>query len=278
MARPPHPPAPGSFIDDDDDDVPGFDQDEETPIVLATGTRDNLAEKARAAAAAKPRQVRKVDDDVASLAHDIKNPLTIIMLETSQIEQRIGARGLPSVQRGLERIAQNAAYIDRLVSDLLDLTSHEAGTLELRLERVDLARLLQEALSRAVSSLERARVSLEIRQVVQVLADELRIERVVSNLVCNALKYCEGSVVVRLDVRGAYACVSVIDSGPGLTAEESRMVFERYRRAATNQGQQGYGLGLHTSRRIIEAHRGRIGIASQPGRGSRFFFELPLAR
>jgi signal transduction histidine kinase len=277
MARPPEtPPKPGLFIDDDED-THGFDQEEDTPIVLAAGTRDNLADKARAAVAANKRQVRKVDDDVASLAHDIKNPLTIIMLETSQIEQRIGARGLPSVQRGLERIAQNASYIDRLVSDLLDLTSAEAGTLELRLERVDLARLLQEALGRAVSSLERSRVSLEIREVVYVNADELRIERVLSNLVCNALKYCEGSVVVRLDVRGVYACVSVIDSGPGLTAEESRMVFERYRRASTNQ-QQGYGLGLHTSRRIIEAHRGRIGIASQPGRGSRFFFELPIAR
>jgi len=162
------------------------------------------------------------------------------------------------------------------VSDLLDLTSHEAGKLELRLERVDLARLLHEGLGRSVSSLERARVTLEVRDVLYVNADETRIERVLTNLVCNALKYCEGPIVVRLDARGAYACVSVIDSGPGLSAEEQRMIFERYRRASTTQ--QGHGLGLHTSRRIVEAHRGRIGIASQPGRGSRFFFELPIVR
>jgi len=266
----------------DEDDAPGFDQDEETPIVLASGTRDNLVEKARAAAAAaqaspaSTRKARAIDDDVASLAHDLKNPLTIIMLETSQIEQRLGVRAQPAIYRGLERIAQNAAYIDRLVSDLLDLTSHEAGKLELRLERVDLAKLLHEALGRSVSSLERARVTLEVRDVLFVEADEIRIERVLTNLVCNALKYCEGPVVVRLDARGAYACVSVIDSGPGLAAEEQRQIFERYRRATTNQ--QGHGLGLHTSRRIVEAHRGRIGIASQPGRGSRFFFELPIVR
>ena len=270
MARPPEPPE--KPTPDPDEDRPDFELDEQTPIVLASGTVDNLAEKARAARLA----ARAVDDDVAALAHDLKNPLTIIMLETTQIEQRLGTRTTPAVQRGLERIAQNAAYVDRLVSDLLDLTSHDAGKLELRLDRLDLARLLYDAISRAVSTNDRPRVTLDVRNVLFVEGDEIRLERVVTNLVDNALKYCSGGVTVRLDSRGSYACVSVIDSGPGLTAEQSRTIFERYRRASTSQ--QGYGLGLHTSRRIIEAHRGRIGIASQPGRGSRFFFELPLTR
>jgi signal transduction histidine kinase len=252
-----------------EDDEAGFEE-QRTPV-LATGTRDDLAEKAARAA-----RDASLDDDVASLAHDLKNPLTIIMLETSQIEQRLGPRTTPAVQRGLERIAQNAAYIDRLVSDLLDLTSHDAGKLELRLELVDLARLLREAVNRSVPTIDRMRVSVDIRANIYVSADETRIERVVSNLVTNALKYCDGQVVVRLDARGSYGCVSVIDTGPGLSDEESRKIFDRYRRATTSQ--QGYGLGLHTSRRIIEAHHGRIGIASQPGRGSRFFFELPIAK
>jgi signal transduction histidine kinase len=127
-----------------------------------------------------------------------------------------------------------------------------------------------------VSTNDRARVTLDVRDILFVEGDEIRLERVVTNLVNNALKYCPGTVTVRLDTRGGYACVSVIDSGPGLSAEQSRTVFDRYRRASTSQ--QGYGLGLHTSRRIVEAHRGRIGIASHPGRGSRFFFELPVLR
>lgn len=267
MARPPEPPPrPTPRPEEDRPEL-----EPEADIVLAAGTRDNLAEKARAARIAS----RAVDDDVAALAHDLKNPLTIIMLEASQIEQRLGTRTTPAIQRGLERIAQNAGYIDRLVSDLLDLTSDDAGKLELRLERLDLARLLYDAIGRAVSTVDRARVTLDVRDVLFVEADDVRLERVITNLVTNALKYCPGGVTVRLDARGAYACVSVIDAGPGLSAEESRTIFDRYRRASTKQG---YGLGLHTSRRIIEAHRGRIGIASQPGRGSRFFFELPLAR
>jgi signal transduction histidine kinase len=252
-----------------------FDDDEPTPV-LAVGTRDNLADKAREAA----RRAGTVpNEDVASLAHDLKNPLTIIMLEAMQIEQRLAVRITPAVQRGLERIAQNAAYIDRLVSDMLDMTSAEAGKLDLRLERVDLSRLLRDAVGRAVPTQDRNRMRLEIRDVLFVMGDEIRIERVVTNLVHNALKYGEdhGTVTVRLDARGAYACVSVIDNGPGLTTDEARTVFDRYRRTqrAATGTQQGYGLGLYTSRRIIEAHKGRIGIASQPGRGARFFFELP---
>ncbi|HEY5921450.1 MAG TPA: HAMP domain-containing sensor histidine kinase [Kofleriaceae bacterium] len=263
-----------------------FDEDQPTPV-MAVGTRDSLADQAReatrrAAVADPPREAARrpatvEDEDVASLAHDLKNPLTIIMLETTQIEQRLALRITPAVQRGLERIHQNASYIDRLISDMLDMASADAGRLELRFERIDLSRLLKDAVGRAVPTQDRHRIKLEIRDVLFVNGDEMRLERVVSNLVHNALKYAGefGPVTVRLDRRGAYACVSVIDTGPGLTADESRVIFERYRRTSRSTSQQGYGLGLYTSRRIIEAHKGRIGIVSQPGRGSRFFFELP---
>jgi signal transduction histidine kinase len=249
----------------------GYDDDQPTPV-LAHGTRDDLDLAARIA---KERAGTLPDDDVAALAHDLKNPLTIIMLETSQIEQRLEPVPAP-VQRGLERIAQNAAYIDRLVSDLLDMASHDAGKLELRVDTFDLASVLRDAVGRAVPTAERHRVRLVIRTVCQVDGDEMRIERVVSNLVANALKYSGGEILVQLDTRGAYASVSVIDSGPGLTSDEARTIFDRFRRGMTTSS--GHGLGLYASRRIIEAHRGRIGVASQPGRGSRFFFELPFRR
>ena len=271
MARFTEPPSdePEDTVDDVAD---RFEDDQPTPI-LATGTRDDVSDKAREAArlaAAVP------DEDVAALAHDLKNPLTIIMLEALQIEQRLGVRVSPAVLRGLERISQNASYVDRLVSDLLDMASADAGRLDLRWDRLDLSRLLRDAVGRAVATQDRERVRLEIRDVLFVNGDEIRIERVVTNLVHNALKYsAAGPITVRLDARGAYACVSVIDSGPGLAADEARVIFDRYRRARGASGRQGYGLGLYTSRRIIEAHKGRIGIASQPGRGSRFFFELP---
>jgi len=274
-----------STDDPDTEVVDRFDDEQATPI-LAAGTRDSLVEKAREAqrlaaqqqspSAPGPASESAVGEEVALLAHDMKNPLTIIMLESMQIEQRLGLRITPAIQHGLERITQNASYIDRLVSDLLDASSVDEGKLELRLDRLDLSRLLRDAVGRAVPTAERTRLRLEIRDVLFVQGDEIRIERVVTNLVHNALEHGGrgGSVTVRLDARGAFACVSVIDSGPGLTVEESRAVFERFRKTPRG-GYKGYGLGLYASRRIIEAHRGRIGVASQPGRGARFFFELP---
>lgn len=267
--------APESVDDDKREVVDGFEEEEPTPVI-AVGTRESLADEAREATRRADTSPAVPGDDVAALAHDLKNPLTIIMLEAMQIEQRLGSRTTPAVQRGLERISQNAAYVDRLVSDLLDMSSADAGKLDLRLDRIDLSRLLRDAVGRAVPTQERDRVRLDIRDVLYAMGDEIRIERVVSNLVHNALKYAaDGYVTVRLDARGAYACVSVIDCGPGLSAEEARLVFERYRRTGATLGPTGYGLGLYTSRRIIEAHKGRIGIVSQPGRGSRFYFELP---
>src|SRR5262245_59128564 len=126
------------------EDPPDLFEDEATPVI-ATGTRD-VGDQARAALqrATGNDSPGIPNDDVAALAHDLKNPLTILMVETMQIEQRLGVRCPPSVQRGLERIAQNAAYIDRLISDLLAMSSAEAGNLELRFERIDLTRLLRD--------------------------------------------------------------------------------------------------------------------------------------
>jgi signal transduction histidine kinase len=252
-----------------------FETDQETPV-FAVGTRFDLNEEAAQARrlAAEPGVP---DEDVASLVHDLKNPLAIIMLEAAQVEQRLGSRATPAVVRGLERITQNAAYVDRLVSNLLDVACADAGRLELHLERIDLARLLRDCVERCVATPDRARVRLEVREVLFADGDEMRIERVISNLLTNAFKYSpQGLVTLRLEERDGCARVSVIDSGPGLTQDQTQRVFERYRRQTSGM-QQGYGLGLYSSRKIVEAHCGRIGVASTPGRGARFYFELPIA-
>src|SRR5690349_10963872 len=124
MSRPP--------LDEEDDDATDDEYADDSDLpTLAAGTRDDAGLAAAAAAATATKRSGGDRDDVASLAHDLKNPLTIIMLEATQIEQRLGGRTTPAILRGLERIAQNASYIDRLVSDMLDLASEEAGRLEL---------------------------------------------------------------------------------------------------------------------------------------------------
>jgi signal transduction histidine kinase len=180
------------------------------------------------------------------------------------------------VQHSLDRITQNVAYIDRLIADLLDLASVEAGRLrqQLRIEHVDLAQLLDETVDRAVSSIDRERVRLEVRHLAIVRGDRNRLERVIANLLSNALKYSAAPVTIVLDRTDHRARVRVIDQGRGLTPAQARTVFDRFRRVAHARGREGYGLGLYISRKIIDAHLGRIGVVSSVGRGSEFFFEL----
>lgn len=263
MARVPHPRPPTSPRR-----APVAEPDEPAPPHLAKGTRD-VTEQAR--------RTRAIDDDIASVAHDVKTPLSIIMLEANVLEQRLGRALTPQMRHGLERILTNAAYIDRMVSDLLDLGCHDAGRLEIRIERVELGQLIEQALERAVSTVDRSRITVELRQRATVIADPVRIERVLSNLLANAFKHGarRAPVTVRLEVARHVARVSVIDSGPGLAAEQARELFERYRRGKARN--DGYGLGLYISRRIVEAHGGRIGVESRLGAGARFYFELPLS-
>jgi signal transduction histidine kinase len=112
---------------------------------------------------------------------------------------------------------------------------------------------------------------------ITVVVDDMRIQRVVANLVQNALKYSPASsgIVVRLERDEACARVSVIDAGPGISPAEATYVFDKYKRAKSARAQEGTGLGLYVSRKIVEAHGGRIGVDSVRGAGSRFYFELP---
>ncbi len=217
------------------------------------------------------RDANEVSERVTLIAHDLKTPLSIIMLETHMLAERIPDQS-PAIRHGLERITQNAAYIDRLVADLLDLASAEAGQLQMRFEAVDLGAMLREIVDRAVSSVDRDRVTLLLRHNAYARADRNRIERVVANFIGNALKYSSEPVTVRLEVRDRRARVTVVDRGRGLTDEQVRTLFDRYRRATKSR--DGYGLGLYISRKIIDAHGGRLGVVSSPGQGSEFFFEL----
>jgi signal transduction histidine kinase len=234
--------------------------------VLAKGTRKDLSKQATSAS---------LREDLSTIAHDLKNPLGVIVLEVQALESRMG-RAVPAVHHGLERIAQNAMFVERLLSGLLDLVASEEGELELRVERVDLPILLRETLDRAVASMDRPRVMLDIRDNLAVTGDSMRLERVVANLLDNALKYGsrEAPVTVRLDRRAGSACISVIDSGPGLQPHEIETCFERFHRG--DRGSPGHGLGLYIARRIVEAHKGRIGVQTAPGKGARFYVLLPL--
>ena len=220
------------------------------------------------------------DEDVAQIVHDLRSPLGTIALEADMLDHRLEDRGFrdADLRKGIGRIAHNVAFLERMVQTVLDLCAIDAGRLTICRRPTELRALLEDIVERAIATRDRGRVFVEAPHEVVISIDDLRIERVVANLLANALKYATAGspIVLRLDVRPRSACVSVIDGGPGMTPAEMEVVFDKYRRARSAGSQEGSGLGLFVSRRIVEAHGGCLDVQSVRGVGSRFFFELPL--
>lgn len=220
----------------------------------------------------------RYEDEVAQIVHDLKSPLATIQLETELIDARLGDLDNESLCRAVGRIMLNVGYLDRMIQDLLDACAIDAGAFTVHRAPTEMRTLIEQVLERVVATRDRDRVLLHASDRIVTAIDAPRIERVLGNLIQNALKYAPRSsaIVVRLDVTSTMISVAVIDAGPGIPPEDRETIFEKYRRSANAGGHEGSGLGLYVSKRIIEAHDGRIGVDSVHGVGSRFFFELPI--
>jgi two-component system, NtrC family, sensor histidine kinase KinB len=217
------------------------------------------------------------EDRLAQIVHDLTSPLHTIALETHLLDHKITAGDSDEVRRAAVRISRNVFFLERLVRDLLDSWSTDDSRFEIRRMPIELRALLLQVVDRVVPTRDGGRVWVDASTPITLAVDELRLERVVANLIENALKYtpAPGMIGVRLQVTEQYARISVVDVGPGMTAAEAAYIFEKYRRAAAGAGREGSGLGLYVSKQIVEAHGGRIWVASVVGAGSSFYIELP---
>jgi signal transduction histidine kinase len=220
-----------------------------------------------------------LEDDVAAITHDLKSPLAVIALEVESLDGRLGEQPLCEQRRALRRIQRNVESMDRLVHELLDLSRMDSARLEVIPALSDLRDILVDTVDRMLASSDHSTVRIESSGPAWVLVDIPRIERVIANLLQNALKYApDQPVLVKLEIEQNVARVSVIDGGPGLTPDEMRSLFVKHHRCRGASKLDGSGLGLYVSRKIVEAHGGLIGVESGEGGGSRFYFELPLHR
>jgi PAS domain S-box-containing protein len=217
------------------------------------------------------------EEFLATAAHEFKTPLAVV----KAYAQLLGRRE-PSERPALAVIERQVDRLTRLVQHLLDSSRLRLDGGPGRPERFDLAALAQQVTERVRPSHPAHQLAVEAPGPVRVLADRDRIERVISSLVDNAVRFSPGGGHVRLRVAAedGEARVSVADEGVGIPFERQGRVFQRYYRAhaGTPQDYSGLGLGLDMSREVVERQGGRMWFESVPGAGSTFHFGLPLPR
>lgn len=224
---------------------------------------------------------------LATVSHELRTPLTLIigMIEMMLAEDAHHETTLPtSYYRDLKTIRTSAQHLARLISDVLDLASSQAGELHLALEPLNLETVVQEImlLSEAIVREKGLvwRVEL-IPSLPTVWADRTRLKQIILNLVSNATKFTEqGEVALIVTASDTNATITVSDTGIGIPIDEQDRIFDEFQQSerTTGRGYGGMGLGLAITRRLVELHNGQIGVRSsgEEGAGSSFYFTLPI--
>ncbi len=244
------------------------------------------------------REVDKMKTDfIATVSHELRTPLTSVLGFASIVQEKLAEEIAPAlatlqdkkVDRAFKRVKANldiitaeAERLTNLINDVLDIAKMEAGKIEWRMEALDLREVVERALNATASLFERAGLAChrELPETLPLLVgDRDRLIQVVVNLISNAVKFTiEGSITCGIERRGERAVVWVRDTGIGIAPEDCPKVFEKFKQVGDTltDKPKGTGLGLSICRQIVEHHGGRIWVESELGKGSTFFFDLPI--
>ncbi|WP_207420339.1 PAS domain-containing protein [Desertivirga brevis] len=220
-------------------------------------------------------QLKKMDEFVSIASHELKTPLTSLKLYLQLLDKNKTAEQTTFISRGLDQLKR----LERLTSDLLDVSKISAGKLVYNIEEIDFAELIDDFVHTFRSWNVKHQVIVKNKSSVKLKGDRYRLEQVFANILSNAVKYSPGADRVEIDtyVQANYVITSIKDFGIGIADEDLARIFQRfYRVDATAMKYEGLGLGLFIVSEILIRHSGDFWIESELGKGSTFFFKLPI--
>ncbi len=239
--------------------------------------RDLLAQAARMEA--REEAARTKEDFLSAAAHDLRTPLATLQLEVEMLQRMLTIEGRPDHIGRVERVTRATARMIDFVTDLLDATRAEEGRLSRQAELVDLAEAAREAVAEREGV--RHRITVTGSASVAVIGDPRRLRQVIDNLLGNAIKYSPNGddINITLHEQDGLATLAVTDHGIGIAEEDRSHLFERFQRGRNVDDRRfnGLGLGLYICHRIVTEHGGTIDVKPEPGAGTTFRVNLPLA-
>lgn len=216
-------------------------------------------------------------------AHDLRNPLGNIMLLAEFLMEETKEILNDEQYEFLSLIASSSEFMLKLIEDLLDITRIESGKLNLNFEQCDLIRLAQQSIQLNNTMAAKKEIAISLKNShnqINIKIDRQKIEQVFNNLLSNAVKFShpQGKVTVGIFQSENKVMVEVTDQGTGIPQKHLETIFQPFNKVSSKgtAGEKSTGLGLSIVKRIIEGHKGKIAVESLEGKGSRFYFELPL--
>lgn len=220
------------------------------------------------------------DDFLSMVCHDLRDLLNGIVVNAELLAAQSGQRGENNtLQTGLQ-IQRYGARMNRLIGDLVDVTSIDAGKFSVVTLPSDTRELVKESIETFQTSAQTKGITLKERGDYESYVAELdpeRVLQVLANFISNAIKFTPqgGIITISRELGEDFLTINVVDTGPGIPPNMHKSIFERFWQIGEND-RRGLGLGLYISKCIVESHGGKIGVESKAGEGSKFFFSLPV--
>jgi PAS domain S-box-containing protein len=250
-----------------------------SPIKDKQGNIIGLSKIARDITERKLDEARK-NDFIGMVSHELKTPLTSLTAIIQVANAKLKQSNDVFLTGALERANMQVKRMTAMINGFLNISRLEAGKIDIKKEPFDLYRLLQEIVDETRLILNTHTISLVESGPVEINADRDKISSVISNLISNAVKYSPNGKRIDIECRASAnsAVVCVKDEGIGINSQDLDKIFDRYYRVETDDTQHisGFGIGLYLSAEIIKRHEGEIWAESESGKGSAFYFSLPI--
>ncbi len=219
---------------------------------------------------------------LSNVSYEIRTPLTSILGFAESLHLGIAGPLSPRQKEYVQDIRQSSDDLKNIIDAIIDLSAIDAGAIELKLEEVDAATVIQAAATKFSAQIEKRDLTLNIEVAADAFAftaDQTRVEKVLSNLLSNAIGFSPIGAIVRMGVRKAGADLQfwVSDSGPGIEPEFQKQAFERFQSRPVSGGHRGPGLGLATVKSFVDLHGGGVSLISKPGQGTTVLCSFPIS-